>query len=179
MIVTPEVSSRVRQLIQRHRHKGILVDTNLLLLFLVASFDTAYARRFRRTQHYRPEDYVALVQIIQPFDRIIVTPSILTEISNLADDVAVDYRYDFCQFWANLLISPAGSPFLWERQAFTRHIIRRPEFPVLGLTDTGIIDRAVHDRHLVVSHDQDLCISLAANGVDVITFEDVRPPLMR
>lgn len=177
--MTPEVSLLIQRLIRRHQQKGILVDTNLLLLFLVASFNLTYAQRFRRTQHYRAEDYATLAQIIQPCGRIIVTPSILTEISNLSDDIAVDFRYDFCQFWANLLVSPPGSPFLWERQAFTRHIVRRPEFPFLGLTDTGIIDRATHDRHLVISDDQDLCIGLAANGVDIINFEDVRPPFVR
>jgi hypothetical protein len=47
----------VRQLINRHSVSGILVDTNLLLLYLIGRTNRHRISRFKRTQAYTIEDF--------------------------------------------------------------------------------------------------------------------------
>ena len=71
-------------LIARYRERGAVVDTNLLLLFLIGSYRVDLIRRFKRTQRYFPDDFHLLRRFLSEFRQIVVTPHILTEVTNLA-----------------------------------------------------------------------------------------------
>ena len=75
----------VATLVNKHRANGLLIDTNLLILYLVGRTNQQRIGTFKRTRAYTQEDYHLLEDLIAHFKRIVTTPQILTETSNLTD----------------------------------------------------------------------------------------------
>lgn len=73
------------QLINKHRGSGLLVDTNLLLLYLVGTTNKKRILNFKRTQTYTIEDFDLLSRFMAEFKTLITTPHVLTEVSNLGN----------------------------------------------------------------------------------------------
>lgn len=73
-------------LVEKHAARGLLLDTNLLLLYGIGTFSREHVKKLKRTRQYDLEDYDWLRRFTQPFHRIITTPHILAELSNLAID---------------------------------------------------------------------------------------------
>ncbi len=61
---------------------GIILDTNLLILYLIGNYDPNFITRFRKTSNYTIDDFLILKDIVKESSKIIVTPNILTELSN-------------------------------------------------------------------------------------------------
>ena len=72
-------------LIEKHRAKGVLVDTNLLVLFLVGTVNRQRILNFKRTGDFAIEDYDLLVRLVAWFGRLISTPHVLSQVSDLTD----------------------------------------------------------------------------------------------
>jgi len=70
-------------LLESYRKKGILVDTNILLLYFVGSVNPKRISQFKRTNQFNVDDFELLIQILGYFQKIVTTPNILTEVSNL------------------------------------------------------------------------------------------------
>jgi len=70
-------------LIEKHHGKGALVDTNLLVLFLVGCVNRQRILNFKRTQDFAIEDFDLLSRLIEWFGRLISTPHVLTQVSDL------------------------------------------------------------------------------------------------
>ena len=61
-------------LIAKHRSKGVLVDANLLVLFLVGAVNEKRILDFKRTQDFTIEDFELLRRLIDWFGKLIATP---------------------------------------------------------------------------------------------------------
>ena len=72
-------------LINQHRSKGVLVDTNLLVLYLIGQVNRKRILSFKRTQTYTLDDFDLLARLIAWFGKLVTTPHILTQASDLAD----------------------------------------------------------------------------------------------
>ena len=159
----------VDDVITRHRKTGIVVDTNVLLLFLIGSFGRDWVSRFKNTNRYVPEDYDTINSIVGEFDKLIATPNILTELSNLAGQRADPAKTQFFTFVAEKIFH-----FIDERYIQSGDAVRVGEFSRLGLTDVGIALLA--DSHVpVLTDDFDLYVLLSQRRVDVINFNHIRP----
>ncbi|MGI8913603.1 MAG: PIN domain-containing protein [Chloroflexota bacterium] len=161
-------------LIRRYRQAGILVDANVLILLFIGILDRSYIERFERTKSYTPEDFGALVQILQYFQRIIVTPHILTEVSNFVGRMHHDRRYAYFQVVRSLLITTPGQFIVDEQYRPAKLIVLEPEFYRLGLTDAGIIHKAMQRHCLVLTDDGPLAEQLARRGLAVLNFGIIR-----
>jgi predicted nucleic acid-binding protein len=65
--------------------KRLVLDTNLLLLLLVGGCDKKLLKNYTSTRKYSDDDYDLLIKILRHFESsIVITPHILTEISNLS-----------------------------------------------------------------------------------------------
>lgn len=62
---------------------GVLVDTNLLVLLVVGSADRDLIGKFGRTANYTGEDFDLVLKFIRPFGRVVATPQVLAELTNL------------------------------------------------------------------------------------------------
>jgi hypothetical protein len=91
-------------LIAKHQAKGVLVDTNLLVLLLVGLVNKRRILDFKRTQNFTIEDFDLLSRLISWFGKLFTTPHVLSQVSDLTDlaskdlkttDVAISIRKEF------------------------------------------------------------------------------------
>lgn len=115
-----------------YRRAGVLMDTNLLLLYLVGAFDPEEVPRFKRTSQFTPADFALLVRFLELFQRIVTTPHVLTEAGNLAGQLA-----DHLRRGASRHASPS---LTWCRIHIARSA-RIPESP-RGTVLAGAVGRA-------------------------------------
>ncbi len=158
----------IGQLIARYSQKGILVDTNILLLYFVGSFDQNLIPRFKRTLQFTIEDFEMLLTLLQPFNKVITTPNILTEVSNLSGQLGEPARGRYFQTLAEKIA------LMEEHYVESRDASTQEEFINVGLTDTGI-GKLSKDGYLVLTDDFQLSQSLQKKGIDVINFNHIRP----
>lgn len=76
------MNDHIADLIRKYRDNGILLDTNVLLLYLVGSIDPQNVGRFKRTAKYDENDFRILSNLVNLFKTNVTTPHILTEASN-------------------------------------------------------------------------------------------------
>lgn len=64
---------------------GLLVDTNILVLYTVGTVNRSRITNFKRTSNYTPSDYDLLINFLGGFTKIYTLPHVLAEVSNLTD----------------------------------------------------------------------------------------------
>ncbi len=57
----------IDELFKKYKQKGILIDTNILLLWFVGSVNRNKISRFNRTEKFIPEDYELLILTVISF----------------------------------------------------------------------------------------------------------------
>jgi len=151
------------QTIARYRDKGIVVDTNLLLLYLVGQYDPLQIKKCNRTDAYSIEDFDLLRGLLAAFSVIVTTPNILTEVCNLSKKLPPAY---FGELRKQVRI-------LEEKYFPARHACDRTYFDRFGLTDT-IIAELSRNQYLVLTADVELWGLLLSLGIDAINFNHLR-----
>lgn len=157
----------VIELISRYKTRGLLVDTNLLLLYLVGMYDQERISRFKRTMAFTVDEFFLLAAIFESFDKIITTPNILTEVSNFSGQLPSKLHLSFYTDFA------ARIPALEEKHLSSREISVSSHFIRFGLTDSGIVD-TVKGNYLVLTDDLRLFGYLQNLGIDAINFNHIR-----
>ena len=71
-------------LLAMHRVSSVLVDSNLLLLYLVGLTNKDRIPLFKRTQKYTVAEFELLVRLLAIFKKIVTTPQVIAEVSTLA-----------------------------------------------------------------------------------------------
>src|ERR1039458_1874586 len=64
---------------------GLLVDTNLLVLYAVGTVNRNRIETFKRTRQYTMDDYDLLVRMLGNFEHLYTVAHVLAEVSNLTD----------------------------------------------------------------------------------------------
>ena len=72
------------ELIEKYRHHGALIDTNLLLVYLVGCCGEHLLSQCGTTGQYE-EEFEDIKVLVELFDKVHTTPNILTELSNLGN----------------------------------------------------------------------------------------------
>ncbi|MGP5519156.1 hypothetical protein ACTXNA_13150, partial [Psychrobacter celer] len=67
------------------KSKKVLLDANLLTMYLVGSLGDGEVERFKRTRVYSTKDARILNEALLKFKSILATPHILAETANLLD----------------------------------------------------------------------------------------------
>lgn len=157
-------------LISRYRNRGVLLDTNLLMLLLVGVYDRDQVERTGRIRdRFRAEDFDILVAVLDQFETRVTTPHVLTETSNLlAQQLSGYVKNEVFAIFARL----ASTDWQEEREASSA-LVNVPEFPWLGLTDVAI-SKAARDSYLVLTDDAPLANHLGRLQVDVLNFTYLR-----
>lgn len=154
-------------IINRHRDTGVLIDTNILLLHVIGLHDKTLIPRFKRTAQFTEGDFDLLSRLLRLFKRVTTTPNILTEVSNLAGQIADPVKERIFQRLAGNIAT------LDERYVESRAAAAAREFPRLGLTDAGLIGLG-REGMLVLTDDFDLAMTLQTGGSDAINFNHLR-----
>jgi hypothetical protein len=149
------------------RAKGILIDSNLIVLLIVGSVNRERIPFFKRTSSYAPMDWDVLTGILEQIPRRYAIPHVLSEVSTLTDMKGPERALarDKLRGWISLVqevpissLDACGSPY----------------YQRLGLTDAALSLAAKELGCSVVTSDPDLYIALSAEGTAVVKFEDLR-----
>jgi hypothetical protein len=160
------------QLFAHHAGKSVLLDSNLLLVFLAGSLDSRLFGSFKRISDYTLKDYELLVRLLSSFTTLLTTPHILTEVSNLANSLPERFKPEWHRNIAKLIASQSDTPGLRERWTQATVLAHMPEFEAFGITDAALAN--LSSETLVVTEDYRLSGVLQSQGVSVLNFGDLR-----
>jgi hypothetical protein len=156
-------------LLGKYRNAGVLVDTNLLLLYFVGTYDTGLVERFSRTaDRFAADDFDTLALLLEQFDRLVVTPHVLTEVSNMIGHLKEPARTTCFALFGEVIRSVMD-----EKHTSGAALSNDPAFVVFGVTDTSIFDAAA-GSYLVLTDDLPLYKYLEGKGIDVLNFNEIR-----
>lgn len=158
----------IKELMARYRTKGLLVDTNLLLVYFVGKYDPERVPQFKNTMKFSADEFLLLARFLDAFDNVITTPNVLTEVSNLSGQLAENLR---TAFYANFAKSISRFE---EHYSSSASIATSAHFDRFGLTDSGIAE-LVKGNYLVLTDDLSLFGYLQNRGIDAINFNHLRP----
>lgn len=155
-------------LLRRYRNTGVLVDTNMLLLYFVGAYDPQQIIRFRRTRdRFVQEDFDTLKLVLGQFEIVVTTPHVLTEVSNLLGQLSGQLREGCFGLLARSIAR------MREQNTSGVSLSESPAFIKFGITDAAILDAAL-GKHLVLTDDFRLAGYLGSRGVDVLNFNNIR-----
>jgi len=156
-------------LVGKYRRKGLLVDTNVLLLLLVGSVDPSLVESFKITanQGFAEADFELLRAFIRTFQKVVTTPHILTEVSNQAGKLKGESHQKVFLGLVSLIER------LEEHSETTQSLAKSEAFLKFGLTDTAISQLA-EKGYLVLTVDYPLVGHLEKRGVDAVNFNHLR-----
>ena len=133
----------------------IYIDANLLVLLVVGATGKDLIAKHRRLRTFEIADYERLVRLINETDRVLVTPNILTEASNLLAQHAEPERSRFYDM-LRILISQAEEKIVASKVAADNSAFNR-----LGLTDAALLE-IVSRANPLITVDLDLYLAASA-----------------
>jgi rRNA-processing protein FCF1 len=160
----------------RHAAKGIILDTNLLVILLVGLHDQKDVERFLPGSRKGrvvcfPGDFGILQGLFQKFgaDKFIVTPQILAEVSNLTFDSFIGrgvkkYIDRVLDFATAADEKPSGKDTL----------LGKYHLRIVGFADSSIIEAAKNEGCLVLTEDLKCAAILQQEGCCVYNMNHLR-----
>ena len=133
----------------------IYIDASLLVLLVVGATGKDLIAKHRRLRTFEIADYERLVRLINQTDRVLVTPNILTEASNLLAQHAEPERSHFYDM-LRTLISQAEEKVVASKVAADNSAFNR-----LGLTDAALLE-IVSRANPLITVDLDLYLAASA-----------------
>jgi len=142
-----------------------ILDSNLLLLRWCVEFDPSLVVTFKRLNSFQFEDVDLLSETLKIFSNVRTTPHVLTEISNLANQLPSWIKDDWHVHFSSQI---QAIPEEW----IPASTIASGDLMWLGLTDAalGILART----HVILTIDFPLSNSLESRGLNVINFTHLR-----
>lgn len=153
----------VKNLIQKYKFKGLLTDTNLLLLYIVGSLNIELIGNFKRTAHYTIDDFYLVSDFIELFEKKIVTPHILTEVSDF-----IDNRQEL-QGLLKIFVEKQSE----ERYTESKIVVQNKAFTTFGLADTATMEIA-KNSYLIFTDDNPLYGFLLNSKIDAVNLDQLR-----
>jgi len=145
---------------------GLVVDTNLLILLVVGSFNLLMIRQHKRTNQFTVDDFDRLQRFVESCDRLVTLPNVLTEVSNLLVPKSDATRRGLFDHFARLIQRteeihvPSSIP------------AKHPLFHTFGLTDLAIAELS-SQQYVVLTDDRKFSSFLAGLGVNTLDFRSL------
>lgn len=147
--------------------RSVLVDSNLLFILVVGHTSRDHVGRARRTEQYSPEAFDLLQSALADYDRVLVTPHVLAETSNLlgylSEPLLSKTRSTLGQMLAR-----------WnEHYAPCVELIDAPIYLRLGVTDSALFT-AASTTVTLLTDDFPLYLATSKAGREAINFTHLR-----
>jgi hypothetical protein len=156
------MTNNLETLLSEYKNKGIFVDTQLLIHYIVGSADIKLLGKTKISSNADENDFILISEIIDYFDIKITTPNILTEVSDLLGEE--NNFHEILKEYIKITKEVFLPSFeLSEKEVFTS----------FGLADTSIIE-SCRNSYLVFTDDSDLYGYLAGQKIDTIKFSYLR-----
>ena len=150
------------QLVLKYNQKGIFIDSEILLLFVVGSKDPRLIRKFGRTANFDENDFNLVSQFIDKFHYKITSPHILTEVSDLLGE-SNDY-HTILETYIN---------FSEEKYLTSRELVKSNSFFKFGLADSAVVEIS-QNAHLIFTADNRFYGYLTSMGIDAVNFDSLK-----
>lgn len=148
--------------------KAIVLDSNLLLLYVIGSASRSLIATHKGIRAFSVEDFDLLAKMLSDAATIIVTPNTVTETSNLLDRIKNSKHRNRANNVLKRLLEFVGERYVPSTTAFNR-----PECRFLGVTDCIMLELALQGATLLTS-DLDLFIAATRNKYLAINFNHYR-----
>lgn len=146
--------------------KTAVLDTNLVLLLLVAQVDSTLLSTYKRVTMFTQTDIGLLSELLDEFDVACTTNSILTEVNNLLQHAPAHRRPMLMSKLAEYVADIA------ELNIPSVDLVKLDAFFQLGLTDAGLSQLA--KTYTVITTDFHLAGRILAAGFHSINFNHLR-----
>ena|SRR5579884_272202 len=146
---------------------GLLIDTNLLVLFAVGSVNRWRIETFKRTRQYTKADFDLLMRALENQQPLYSTAHVLAEVSNLTD-LPGNERLRIRSFLREMILR------LDEVAIPSREATESPVYARLGLADAAIAAAASSTGCTVLTDDLDLYLALMRQQIGVVNFTHLR-----
>lgn len=154
-------------MIEKYRSRGLLLDSNLLLLHLVGTVNASLVGvgGYGRLSGFGIRQTLILQQLIATFVRVVTTAHVLTEVSNLVNDLHGVRKAQVLGAFVSTL------EMISEQDISSYKAGRRSEFSYLGLTDSVLTEMS--GSFLIVSNDGRMVDMLRQHGVEALKWVEV------
>jgi hypothetical protein len=157
------------ELYEKYRSRGVLIDSNLLLLYVIGQYDRDLIARFKRTAQYEIDDYELVERVFTLFRTVVTLPNVLTEVSNLAGQLSDGLRASVFRTLGERI------ELLSEHYLASGDVAEEISFNRFGLSDVAMAMLA-KDRLLVLTDDFRLSLLLTELQVEHVNLNHLRSP---
>lgn len=146
---------------------GLLIDTNLLVLYTVGTVNRKRIENFKRTSKYSEQDYELLVRVIEKVTPLYTVAHVMAEVSNLID-LSGSERLQARHILKEML------SILEEAEMPSAQAAQSRPYEDHGLTDAAIAAVALKHQCTVLTDDLNLYLALAREEISAINFNHLR-----
>jgi len=158
----------INSLIAKYSPNGIIIDTNIMLVYIVGTYDIEYIADFKRTAKYCADDYKFICHVLPYFNKKVITTHILTELSNLSMQIQDNRLAGYFSAFRELLKEARENYINKDR------ILGLPLLPKLGVTDLAILEVVKKFKYLTFTDDFRMSGYIRSMGIDVLNLNDIR-----
>ncbi|MEX0660846.1 MAG: hypothetical protein WEA58_12330 [Balneolaceae bacterium] len=158
----------VEDIISKTQPHGVVIDTNLLLLLIIGIVNKKLVTTNSRLSNYIQEDFELLEKFLKNYQMVLVTPTILAEVSNLANSLEGKYEKKFYSILQKFTDSGSKEVF---KKITTYNSTK--SFHNFGVTDSNIAEVAKSGA-LVLTDDLPLAQYLQSKSLSVLNFNNIR-----
>lgn len=160
-------------LIKKYSPKGILVDTNLLVLLLGTEFDPTFPGSSRASE-YSTQDAQALAEIVSRFGKVVSTQHVMAESSNLLRQAFKGKKQSYLMLHLHRLYCTSIPSF--SRMEIDVSKIDPYIFQRLGFTDSALA--VASGQYPLITADLDLHVAVSTQGGDSVNFWHLKEALL-
>ncbi|MFM2389759.1 MAG: hypothetical protein RLZZ437_1314 [Pseudomonadota bacterium] len=147
----------------------LLLDTNVLVLFIVGSIRPEEIGKAKRIQEFDRDDFDLIAHFASQTREHISTAHVLAETSNFIGSGYQEITKGACEALGEYVTKLSEIPFP------AKEIVSTEEYRLLGLTDAAVLLLSEGNTR-VISTDFHLCNRLTAKGVDAVNPRNFRTP---
>lgn len=145
----------------------LILDTNLLVLFVVGTTNVSYISKHKRLSAFDDTDYILLNDIVAKFDKLIFNPNVLSETSNILRQIGEPIKAELMTVLKRMI------HIIDERGIESRTATERNEYLRLGLTDSVLLELANSGASLLTA-DLGLYLAALSSGYSVANYNHIK-----
>ena len=158
----------IRGLFKKHKNKGAVIDSNLLILYFIGNYNINLVSNFSKTKQFATEEFYFLDLVIKHFNFIATTPNVLTEVNNLSNDLGQKNKPELLE------LLKSGIQIFKEDYFESSSLVKDKFYTKIGLTDISIMNLA-KKGFVVLTTDLTLKNILEHLNLDVVNWNNLKP----
>lgn len=148
--------------------KSVLLDTNLLMVYVIAMLGDGEVESYKKTREYTTQDAIILNTVLQQFKSIITTPQVIAETANLLDWLNGDKQNAAFGF-LKIFIEKVDEKYL-----DSKTVSNSKGYLKLGITDSALFELCESEKIVLLTADVELYGFASGHGVETINFNHMR-----